>query len=441
MVMNDDDDAGFYQPPAARALTAAAVGSIKNICTTLPEAEEHIASNPASDLKWIAAVSDFSLRGGFNTTKYAYTLDGGNTWSQHFVPLSSPTNAPTTSDSRVWGANSDPVVAFSPSGNVAYVCSLYFNIADNANGIYLAAATLPTTFGPSAFTASQVRPIVVNTSPSTTNFEDKPWLSVDPTNGTVYLSWTHFTASTDMIMFTKSTNQGSTWSTPLQVSPSSLNGGVQGSSVAADGQGGVWVCWTTFYLGGIRRIFASRSTNGGTSFTTIGLTVSPYFYGLSFPSAYRKEAFPAMAVDRFNKTVHVVFPATANNGTSKILYTRGLNGSTTFSSPVNLVTVASGNQFFPAIATDYKTQNLVQVGWFDTRNSQLTNNRQIDFYARRSTNGGSAFGVNQRVTPSAVNVGTSTFVGDYCGIAAQSSKALPAFAFLVTPLQTALITA
>jgi hypothetical protein len=440
-VMNPpDENAGIQQSIAQ--LPAAVVSGLKTVCTTVPEAEEMVAANPASSagLQWIAAVSDFSLRGGFNTTKYSYSLDGGNNWSQHFVPLNAGNQKPTTSDSIVWDVNSDPVCGFSPSGNIAYNLNIYFNVSNNANGLYLAAAPLPSVFGPALYTASQVRPVVVNTSPSTTNFEDKPWMAVDPTSGAVYVSWTRFTNVDDKIMFTKSTNGGTSWSTPIQVSPSSFNGGVQGSAVAADGQGNVWVCWTTFFTGGLRRIFASKSTNGGASFSMVGIAVSPFFNSLTFPSAYRKEAFPAMAIERVSKTVHIVYPATANNGTSKILYQRALNGSTTFSAPINLVNVSFGNQFFPAIATDFKTPGLVQVSWFDTRNCTVTNNRQIDVYTSRSTNSGLTFNSsNQRVTPVKTDVGTATFVGDYCGVAAQNLKALPVFAFLVTPLQTAIV--
>lgn len=422
---------------------AAAISGLKTISTSVPEAEESVAANPASPsgLKWLAAVSDFSIRGGYNTTKYGYSLDGGNTWSQHFVPLNGSSSKPQTSDLRQWDANSDPVCAFSPSGNIAYCASLYFNVSNNANGIYIAAAVLPSTLGPAIYSASNVRPIVVNTSPTTPIFDDKEWIATDPTTGAVYCSWTRFTATTNFIMFSKSTNQGVTWSAPIQVSPASVNGAVQGSSVAADGNGVVWVLWTTFYTLGVRRLFASRSTNGGATFSTVGITISPFFNSLTFPSKYRKEAFAAMTIEKGNRMVHVAFPATANNSTSKILYMRASNGSTTFSAPVNLINTSSGNQFFPAIASDLNNTGLVQVSWFDTRNCTVANNAQIDVYTSRSTNAGASFASsNQRVTPNKTSVGNASFVGDYCGVAVHAKRALPVFAFLVTPLQTAIVT-
>src|SRR5262249_19944119 len=56
--------------------------------TTFPEAEEHIAVSPADFKFLVAMVMDFSLRGGFNTSKYVVSKDNGSTWTENFVPLS-----------------------------------------------------------------------------------------------------------------------------------------------------------------------------------------------------------------------------------------------------------------------------------------------------------------------------------------------------------------
>jgi len=61
----------------------------------------------------VAAISDFSLRGGFNTTKYTLSTNNGSTWKQAFIPRNSA-GLPLTSDGAAWQANSDPVVAIDP---------------------------------------------------------------------------------------------------------------------------------------------------------------------------------------------------------------------------------------------------------------------------------------------------------------------------------------
>src|SRR5713226_2002266 len=53
------------------------VGPTVTPTTTIPEAEEHIAVDPLNSSNLVAAISDFSLRGGFNTTKYAFSFNNG----------------------------------------------------------------------------------------------------------------------------------------------------------------------------------------------------------------------------------------------------------------------------------------------------------------------------------------------------------------------------
>lgn len=421
-----------------RGIGPNAVASQQNITTTVPEAETTISAYAGGGGLWLAAVSDFSQRGGFNTTKYAYSLNNGGTWSQQFMPISAGKVA--TSDGRLWEANSDPVAAFGPTNRAVYLANLYFNGSNNANGLYVAAGTLPTSTGQIVWPTSQIRPVVVNPSPSATNFEDKEWITVDPVTGYVYVVWTRFVGSSDMILFSRSLNAGQTWSAPTQVSPSGQNGGVQGAQVAADRNGNVWVVWTVFFQNNLRRIFASKSVNRGVSFATVGVAVSPYYNALTFPSNYRKESFPTLAVQGVSGTVHVAFPASSQAGTSKILYQRAVNGTLPFSNPVNIINTTAGNQFFPAISVDPANASRVQLVWFDSRNNTLAGNRQLDIYAALSTNSGASFATNVRVTPTSIDVGNTSFVGDYMGVASQSGISLPAWAFWVTPMRTATIT-
>jgi hypothetical protein len=420
------------------------VGSQNNITSTLPAAETTMASYSGSvagaGLLWLGAVSDFSQRGGYNTSKHSYSLNGGSTWSQHFMPTHPTSKLLLTRDNLQWQANSDPVACFGPSGRAVYLANLYLNAANKANGLYVAAGTLPTTSGPDVWSASQIYPVAVNSSPTSTLFEDKPWLTADPTTASqLYIVWTrfNFATGTDFILFATSTNSGTTWSTPIQVSPFNQNGGVQGAQVAVDGSGNVWVVWTVFFANGLRRLYASRSNNRGVSFANVGFPVTPYFAKPSFSSRYRKEAFAALAVERASRTVHIAYPASNAQGFSKILYVRSVNGGTTFTSPVNLVNTTSGNQFMPAISADSSVSGRVQVVWYDSRNNRLRGNRQLDVYAALSTTAGATWGTNVRVTPSSTDVGSSSFVGDYCGVSSQGGLSLPAWAFFVTPLRTA----
>ena len=57
------------------------VGPTVTPTTTKPEAEEHIAVDPLNSKLLVAAISDFSLRGGFNTTKYVVSTTNGGAGS------------------------------------------------------------------------------------------------------------------------------------------------------------------------------------------------------------------------------------------------------------------------------------------------------------------------------------------------------------------------
>src|ERR1700757_5106779 len=90
--------------------------------------------------------------------------------------------------------------------------------------------------------------------------------STSKSSGNVYASWTHFTASSDMVFFSRSTDHGASWSKPIQINPASQNGAVQGSQVAVGPGGEVYVAYEVFLGTGQGQHFIAKSTNGGVSF-------------------------------------------------------------------------------------------------------------------------------------------------------------------------------
>ena len=136
-----------------------------------------------------------------------------------------------TADGHVWQANSDPVVAIDKLGN-AYLENLYLQADSKGkvtnDGLYVCVATLAS--GP-VFTKAGCHPVRTTLTKST-NLEDKNWIAVDNSNskfsGNVYATWTHFTAMSSMLWFSRSTNHGVTWSKPIQINPASQNGALQG---------------------------------------------------------------------------------------------------------------------------------------------------------------------------------------------------------------------
>ncbi|HXN23824.1 MAG TPA: sialidase family protein [Candidatus Dormibacteraeota bacterium] len=411
--------------------------------TTLPEAEEHIAVDPLNPANLVTAVSDFSSVLGFNTTKFAYSNDGGGTWTESFIPLDPFFGFfPATGDGFLWFANSDPVVAIDRAGNV-YLADLYLDAIDNGNGFYVSVGTV--SGGAGSFSVANTLPVITNPDASTPFLEDKPWIAVDNSNdlattGTVYAAWSHFfdNGTNDFIAVSHSPNQALTWTTPMQVSLPAQNGTVQGAQLAVGPNGEVYVAYEVFYTGNNRQQFLAKSTDGGQTFTT-PVAITPVFSDLTFSSTYRKNSLPAMAVNPTTGDVVVLYAAQLAQG-AKIQFIISTNGGAGFSNPVTINDVPTGQQFMPAVAID--SAGVIHASWFDTRNNPGSA-AQYDIYATFSRDRGASFAPNGRVTLSLINAGSATFIGDYSGNAAAGGFAHPVWTsggFNNGRLQTATLT-
>jgi hypothetical protein len=394
------------------------VGATITPTSTVPEAEEHIAVDPNNFNNLIAMISDFSQNGGFNLSKFAFSSHNGASWSESFVPTSS-TGLPKTADNHIWQANSDPVVAIDKLGNV-FLANLYLQVDSLGNvtndGYYVCSATLAS--GPK-FTTAGCHPVKTTLTASSV-LEDKEWLAVDNStssfSGNVYASWTHFTATSNMIFFSRSTNHGVTWSQAIPISTTATNGAVQGSQVAVGPGGEVYVAYEVFLATGQGQHFIAKSTNGGVSFGA-PVALTPAFNNLSFTSFYRDNSFPALAVGPvsgkgFIYDVYTDQPST-NSRTEFVHSTT--SGGLTFAAPVRANDSTKGQRLMPAVAAD--TNGVVHISWFDTRNSS-TNSDLLDIYATYTKNNGGTFAPNAKVTSTQINNGQSGFLGDYSGIAA-----------------------
>jgi hypothetical protein len=412
--------------------------------TTIPEAEEHVAVNPNNSSNLVAAISDFSLRGGFNTTKFAFSFNNGasGSWTENFVPLVN--GSPATGDGNVWEANSDPVVAIDKLGHV-YLVDLYINVLGVGNivdGLYVSVGSIS---GSSVnFSVPQTIPVVPPVF-TPNDIQDKPWIAVDnssntSTTGNVYVSWTRFVNGTDKVIFSRSVDHGANWSTPIQINPKSQNGAVQGSQVAVGPGGEVYVAYEAFFSGGVRQHFLAKSTDGGQSFAA-PVAITPLFNDLSFSSSYRKNSFPALTVSPANANVYEVYADQPNTTVgAEVEFILSTNGGVSFTSPMVINDSSAGQQFMPAVTVD--SSGAIHASWFDTRRSP-TNASLYDIFATFSKDAGGTFAPNAQVTSTLVDADSVSFIGDYAGIAAAGGFAHPVWTsggFNNGLLQTATLT-
>jgi hypothetical protein len=188
------------------------------------------------------------------------------------------------------------------------------------------------------------------------------------------------------------------------------------------GPGGeVYVAYEVFYSSGQRRQFFTKSTNGGSSFSP-PVAITPYFDDLSFASTYRTDSFCSLVVNPVTGYVYAVYSDQPSTSAEVEFIRSSTPGGLVFTAPQIINDRATGQHFFPSMAAD----NLgdIHISWFDTRNSS-TGSSHYDIYATRSSNNAASFAPNARVSPSIISAGSSAFIGDYAGIAADNGVAHP----------------
>lgn len=424
------------------------VGSIVTATTTLPEQEEWIDVDPTNSSNMVSAVTDFSVRAGDGTNKYAFSSNNGASWTESFVPLSGI--YPITGDGVAWNENRDPSIAIDAQENV-YLAGVYQLLAggqgksDNpAAGVYVCQSTLPVV----SFSSSSCHAVFAYTSPGNNPFsEDKISIATDNSNssssGNVYAAWVHyincngpFNCKSKYVAFSRSTDHGVTWSSPMQISRPNSN--VQWPELTVGSDGSVYVSYETLISANTGQHWLTISSNGGLSFTG-AQSITPVYNELTFSSTYRKNSGPNIMVSPVagSEYVYDVF-AVQGGRSSNVVFTRshlpkGVGG---FTLPVAMNDTTIGQRLFPAAAIDQN--GTLHVAWLDTRNSRTV--ASYDVYATYSTNLGATFAPNARVTPTLINSQNSSFIGDYMGMSAEPTSGVAHPVWSNGTLQTTTLT-
>ncbi len=231
----------------------------------------------------------------------AYSTDGGQTFTQGGVP---PSNVPGALGPGTW--TSDPVLTVNEKTGDFYFCALFdpFSESEVLHGVAVAR------FNFVGNTPVWNAPRVVRALPgdfSSTDI-DKPWIAADSSSNTLYLSYNrYFNSFDDSVLFTRSTDRGSTWSPSITLSSAAASGWVQGSRPAVGPLGEVYVTWKEVGLTntGLDYLRIRKSTDRGLTFTPEQAAVTFFDnFGTGAPAFNRDQgiALPSIAVDRTNGT-------------------------------------------------------------------------------------------------------------------------------------------
>jgi hypothetical protein len=216
---------------------------------------------------------------------YGYTTNGGATWTDGGVMLKQGTIS-------TW--SSDPVVTVNEKTGYFYYCGLTTNTG-SMNGVGVTRGH----FSGSSFVWDAAT--MVSSGLSSSNGYDKQWMCADSLNGNLYVTWTKFVSGGGHIWFARSTDNGATWSTPLQISTTAENGLVSGSRPVVGPNGEVYVVYNALGSTDADNMKVAKSTNYGVSFSSnvvAGTTMDNYFTGAPGFNRGRAINFPAVAVDR-----------------------------------------------------------------------------------------------------------------------------------------------
>jgi hypothetical protein len=410
------------RPASAKRPIGQAVGFGPSVGTNVDagkvadyQGELAIAVHPNNPLQLVGGANSFFAdpkcpvpKGtSFGTQALYGSKDGGLTWTYACAPWPTSLNQGTGADSF----GSDPAVAWDSAGN-AYASYMLIN-GNNPNFAVAIEVSKSTDSG----VTWKPFGTVVNDLASTTLFDDKDLMAIDTTSGKphshtnrVYVVWD--TNNTERIAHS---DDGVTWTTvPLEVS-GFLNSDI-GGDVAIGPDGTVNVIWNrlvfnAFGQTGESTVYAS-STDGGITFTTpvTAATHNLFSFGSNNapPAQDQRDinAFAAIAVDRDAASpslgnIYVVYsdfavPTSTSATDTNIYLVRSTNGGSVWSAPLKVNNDAgTATQFFPWLDVD-QSNGHIAVAWYDTRNDPA--NRKTQIFAAESTNGGTSFGANLKVS-------------------------------------------
>lgn len=373
------------------------------------------SNDPEEVVIAINPLNPLNLAAGANINYYYYSNDGGLSW----------TEGELTSSLGVWG---DPCVIFDVDGN------LYFSHLSNpqsGNWLDRIVVQKSTTGG-----VTWNNGVGVGLNPP--KDQDKEWLAVDetfsPYRNNLYMSWTEFDAygsanpnDSTRILFSRSTDGGLSWSTPLKVSDVGgdcidSDNTVEGAVPAVGPNGEIYLSWS-----GPLGIMFDKSGDGGATFgTDIYVTEQPGGWDFEVPGIYRCNGLPITACDisdsPYQGNVYIAW-SDQRNGTNNtdVFFIKSTDGGETWGEVKQVNDDATAtHQFFTWMTVDQITGSIYYV-FYDRRNST---GLATDVYVAKSDDGGETFS-NFRVNQSSFTPSAFIFFGDYTNIAARNGKVYP----------------
>ncbi len=256
-------------------------------------------------------------------------------------------------------------------------------------------------------------------------WEDMPRMFADnaPNSryaGNLYAGWIEWQMDKSIMLFSRSTDDGQTWSRPMRISthaglPRDDNGALVGFVGTVGSDGTIYAVWSDGST-----VAFTQSHDGGASFApsrSVIETGPPYFGGV--PGVARVMGFPQIGVDWESGKLYVAWSDYRNGDIDVFLSSSSDHGRTwSAAMRVNNDPIHDGNdQFFQWMAVDPMT-GAVYVQFYDRRDDPA--NRKTFVTLARSTDGGKTF-TNYAWTYTPFE-GQQVFLGDYTWLTAYGNR-------------------
>ena len=447
------------------------------------ENEPTLAIDPRDTKVWASGANEYCTvpTAGDAWAGFYRSTDSGSHWTDSLLPgyrgdtSTEGTNSPL--HQLVAGgalAAGDPVMSWDGQGNLFYMGNNFNRgivdgfsggTRDNTGVIWVATYAPSNPADHSTDGSKYVRTVILASNTfGNGSFNDKTNLVVDPSTGNIYAAWSDFHgAGCNEILFSRSTDQGASFSTPLKLSEGIC--GNQGPSIAIGPSGEVFIGWEANTGGAFGQApgavngagFAS-STNFGATFSKaqIVVTYAPFvseqFSGngarecgdgpFACPSGFTFPRFdlagPYLAADNANGTLVAAFQVAQSSGQGQIEFMFSTDGGNTWSTPALLAPSLTGHQFYPFLTA---SGGRVSAIWYDSKSDPSYSPTQppcndaagktsacLNVRYAESTDGGRTWGSSIQVTDAPTNLNYEQFgarrvpfFGDYITVAAQGN--------------------
>jgi hypothetical protein len=393
--------------------------------------EPYIAVDPRNPLHLVGVwQQDRWSNGGCRGILAADSTDGGNTWSVSEVTGMTVNEGGTTLRA------SDPWVSFSPNGTV-YVAALVLNDPNvqTPQGVDVSKST---NGGLTWGAATEL----INTN-NNSLFNDKDSLTADPTNSNyVYAVWDqlNFNSNSGPTFFARTTDGGQTWATAGPIYDPGSGFQTLDNQIVVQPNGTLIDMFVLInYSNNAETIEVIRSTDHGSTWSS-PTAVSPlqqvYEHDPDTGAPVRAGDIPDIAVNRRNGNLYVVFQSGTFSGFTHddIALSYSTDGGQTWSAPRRVnhtptnIPVADQQAFTPNVAV--ANNGTIAVGYYDFRNNTPAAGALTDYWL--VTLSPSAIqlgkkGQERRMTTTSFDIeqapnANGLFLGDYEGLVAMGTK-------------------